>query len=253
MRALAVDWVSIILLAGAIQGMFLSFALFSLPRGNRTGNRTLSVLILMFAFTMAWRSLQSGPAAADFLPFELALVFCYGPLLWCYVKALAEPPLLYTRWRLLHFLPAVIGVLGHLVWQWPGSRATTIPAATTPPAHPPGLEWLALAHILAYLVASFHTLHRHARRITSSFSSLERLQLHWLRYVLTFCALDWALVLMRQVVGLQESLARCLGYFFLWSCTPSAILLCASLKFSLAKPNPVWRACRPRRSIKSRL
>ncbi len=222
------DWVAIVLLAGAIQGMFLSFALASLPRGNRSANRYLAVLILLFAFTIAWRSMQPRPAA-DLLPIEVALAFCYGPLLWFYVKALAEPRLLHTRRLLLHFLPALIGVLAHLVWRWSGSRETAIPAETIPPALTPGLEWFALAHILAYLLASFHTLRRHARRITSSFSSLERLQLHWLRYLLIFCGLDWTLVLMRQVAGLGESFAR-MPWLFL------SIVMYAIGYFALRQP-----------------
>jgi AraC-like DNA-binding protein len=197
-----VNWLSVILLAGATQGVILSLALFTLPRGNRTGNRCLAVLIVLFALSMAWRALMNkeyGPGEARFLPIELTLILCYGPLLWFYVKAVAEPPLPYAHGRLLHFLPAAISALAHLVSWWPGGREKVISAAAVSSAHPSGLEWVVLAHILAYLLVSFRTLRRHARRMTSSFSSLERMQLHWLRYLLIICALDWILALAWQL------------------------------------------------------
>ncbi len=211
------DWFSVILLAGATQGIFLSLALFNLPRGNRAGNRFLAGLLLLFALALAWRAAahaQHEFAAAQLRAVEIATILCFGPLLWFHAKALTGPSFRGERQQLFHFLPALVYVLVYLVLAWPGELGKFNQPAVIYFTPLSGLNWLALAHVLVYLSAALYDLRQHAHRLQSSFSSLEHLQLNWLHFLLCFCALDWMLVFVWQLFGFQNELAQ-LPWLFL--------------------------------------
>ena len=84
----------ILSLLGALHGAFLAAVLWTHRRGNRTANRLLAALLLLFSVhllhvVLYWtRSLEASPhffGAPWFFP------YLYGPLLFLYVRSLAAP------------------------------------------------------------------------------------------------------------------------------------------------------------------
>jgi len=47
-----------ILFIGAAQGMVLAVILLSIRRGNRTANRILAIILILFSFTIAFYTLE---------------------------------------------------------------------------------------------------------------------------------------------------------------------------------------------------
>ena len=84
MASLTLDWLHVIVLLGAIQGVFLAGALAS-KRRNRTANRLLG--------------------AAFPLP------FLFGPLIYLYAVSAADRNHRLTRLDALHFVPFLAAVL----------------------------------------------------------------------------------------------------------------------------------------------
>jgi AraC-like DNA-binding protein len=61
------------------------------------------------------------------------------------------------------------------------------------------MSWILLAHLLVYLVLSFRCLLSHSKAIKNSFSSVERINLNWLKFFLSGFVLLWIVALYLDV------------------------------------------------------
>jgi len=112
---------NIIILVGAVQGFVISAVLY-FSKGNRLGNRLLSMFIFLIALacfnlylsTQYWyTSSRFWQMLAAVVP--MIIIMPLGPLLFFYAKASLHPTLKLTKTYKLHFYPAIIDFFPNLV------------------------------------------------------------------------------------------------------------------------------------------
>ena len=192
---------SVLLLFGAVQGGFLSLVLFRMRTGNNIANQFLAWLLLVFSL-----GLVEGFLSVTYLylkiPYLIGLqwpmLFLYGPLVYFYVKSLTVP-----GWRMqygkaaVHFLPAGIMYMYLIpfflmnpeakarLWFFEnGQMRNSLPVVDP-------IASVAIIQIAGYLVLSLALLKAHSRNIRDNFSSIESINLQWLKtlVIILFCLL----------------------------------------------------------------
>ena len=98
---------------GAVQGLVIALALLSLRGGNKVAARTAGLLVLVIAAMLAEESIDAGRLAGAWpwsvgatISFELLI----GPLLYLFVRAVAQPRTAFFGRDLLHFLPFAFSI-----------------------------------------------------------------------------------------------------------------------------------------------
>ena len=92
MGSLTLDWLHVIVLFGAIQGVFLAGALVA-KRRNRTANRLLAALMLCFSIYLASAVYYAAGLELvypQFFGFSYPLPFIFGPLVYLYAVTAAD-------------------------------------------------------------------------------------------------------------------------------------------------------------------
>src|SRR5574337_423794 len=116
MTSLTLDWLHIIILLGAIQGVFLAVALATKQR-NRTANCLLAAAMLAFSIHMA-TTVYHAAGLVQVYPhlfgFAYPMPFLYGPLIYLYARAAANRSRRLTRRDALHFVPFLAIVIAGL-------------------------------------------------------------------------------------------------------------------------------------------
>ena len=186
---------------GAAQGLFLAALLFTKRRVP--ANRLLASVMLAFSLDLAmavYHGLEWYTEAPHLIGLDYPLALAYGPLLYLYARTLAEGRL-PERWA-LHFAPFAALVLGLVpFFLLPADQKL---AYLLSPDVAPGSAILAavnnakLGHAFFYMVLTLVVLKRHRQRIRTQFSSLERINLEWLRNLMVIIV-----VVMLASVGLH--------------------------------------------------
>ncbi len=176
--------ISIIALAGAAQGIFLTLTLLAWRKGNRRANTILAVTFAIMSLAM-WNTYLNTSGLYRTWTFSIrvydALRLLTGPLIYLYVREMVARPLVWRDW--LHVLPAVVNVVVLIPFFLSSdaekirfmeqtlegaSRDYVIFAALRP--------WVALV----YFALSLRLLREYSRRIRERFASLEVVSLQWL-------------------------------------------------------------------------
>jgi len=111
----SITLVSVLILFGSAQGIFLSLVLFTMRTGSRTAHRFLAALLLVFScglvdgfLSVTSYYLRYPSLIAVYWPLQ----FAYGPLVYLYVKSLTVPQWNMQRWKVsVHFLPIILYAL----------------------------------------------------------------------------------------------------------------------------------------------
>jgi len=184
-----IDTIGTILLLGAAQGVILALTLLTLKRGNRSANRVLAALLFFFSFSIVFHIVAHGFHLDDTLHHATTgkILFLFiAPLIYFYVKAQTTRAFQFSKQDLRHFLliPAALLVvaLGNIVWP---QQALT--KQTDLPVSPADLAMSALLFLqtISYLIWVVRLLRRHAQAIKNTFSSIEKINLNWLRILIT--------------------------------------------------------------------
>jgi len=211
----------VLLLFGAIQGLFFSLVLFRMRTGNRLANRILASLFLLFTI-----GLVDGFFSVTYLflryPFLIGvyrpLQFAYGPLFYFYVKSLTVSQGERVRRRFLaHFLPVIIFAV-YLIpfylldadvkarnWYFGNSHLRNFSMGIHP------LVVVGIIQLTGYLVLSLRLLANHSKYIRQNYSSLQDISLSWLRTVIVVGVLLVCMyacfAVFSQFFGIYEELA----------------------------------------------
>ena len=197
---------SVLLVAGAAQGLFLVLILLTLRHGHHLANRFLALWIFIFSLELLDEFfLQSGyyvyfPKASVL---NWACEFLYGPLIFLYARALTQNgnQAREGAWPWLHGVPFVLSLtVGGVLWislseavyleYLFGSQKILLlvifDVINT---------LLALISMVAYLLVTLRLLRRHVVLVEGNFSYSEKLSLRWLRnLVFSFSGLYLAYV-----------------------------------------------------------
>jgi len=206
MPSLTLDWLHLIALLGAIQGVFLAGVL-AMRRQNRPANRLLAATMLAFSVSLA-TTVYHGAGFERVFPhfFGVAypLPFLFGPLVYLYAISAADRSRRFTWRDALHFVPFVATVIAGLpvylmsgeekvafYHQIQSGHVTPMIALTTPLKFVSGVVYTALT--LAFL-------RRHRERVKESYSSIERVNLRWLVWLGAGAAAVWALAVALELL-----------------------------------------------------
>jgi AraC-like DNA-binding protein len=205
MPSLTLDGLHVIILLGAVQGVFLTVAL-ATKRRNRTANRILAWTMLAFSVylvTSVYHAAKLEEIAPHFLGLAYPLPFLFGPLIYLYAVAAADRERTFTRRDLLHLLPfAVVALLGARFYLTNGAAKLEfyrqLVAGNVP------LQFLIEDPLkfvsgVIYTVSTIVFLRRHRERVKDSYSSTERVNLKWLLWLSVGSAGVWAIALGNQV------------------------------------------------------
>lgn len=192
--------VTVILLLGATQGLFLTLLLLTKPV-NQKANKMLALLIISYSAFIV-ETAVSGTAFAQEHPHILGLmagvVFLNGPFHYLYALALINPRASFSGKRLCHFIPFVAFYLYFLFPFYLKSGAEKIAFIQSVEQNglTPALmffSWGVLIQGLIYMSVTFRLLQRHAQAIKNTFSSVEKINLRWLKIITSLTLVIWVL------------------------------------------------------------
>ncbi len=207
MPRLTLDWLHVVVLLGAIQGVFLT-AVLATKRRNRTANRLLAALMLAFSISLATSVYYVSGYIQVFPHFFGAgwpMPLLFGPLVYLYARSAADRNRRFTRRDALHFVPFLGAVaVGLPVYLRSGAGKIAfyqqLQSGDTP-------LWMTIVDPLMYVSGVTYTvltiafLRHHRDQVKESYSSLERVNLRWLVWLGTVGAAIWTLAVALFVLG----------------------------------------------------
>ena len=208
------DYISgIISILASFQLLFVAFFLFTHKKGNRSNNRLLGLIFLLFSLSLGDFAVRISGIELKYQLIHLiddGFFLLYGPLLYFYVRRVVFVDL---RWRakdLLHLIPYSIYCMYLLYALFAVGLedqlelTRNIETASLP-------AWLYLAglsvyiYTLVYLWMAYRTVNTYSSIIRNKFSSLEKINLNWLRFILHSFAAITIIAMVHNVVPVLGS------------------------------------------------
>ena len=206
MPQVTLDWIHVIALLGAIQGVFLA-GILATKRQNRTANRLLAAAIFAFTLGLATSVYHAAGLLQVFPHFfgiGYPVLLLFGPLVYLYALAASDRARRMTRRDLLHFLPFLACVAAGLqVYLMSGAGKIAFFEALQRGDVPLFIrifDPLRLLSGISYAVVTIVFLLRHRNRVKDSYSNLERVNLQWLLYLGLSAGAIWAMAVVFQLL-----------------------------------------------------
>ena len=197
MTAITLDWLHILALLGALQGLFLTGVLW-VRRRNQTANRVLAVTMLAFTIsllTSVYHAARLERVFPHFFGAAYPMPLVFGPLVYLYAVTASDRSRRLTWRDALHFVPFVLVVITGLpVYLMSGPEKLAFYDAILR-GEQPGLtsvvDPLKLVSGVTYASVTLFFLRRHRERIKQNYSSLEHVNLKWLVRLAAAAAAIW--------------------------------------------------------------
>ncbi len=213
MAAITLDWLHIVALLGAAQGLILAVVLV-LRRRNRTANRVLAGAMLAFTLyliTTVYHAAGLEQRFPHFFGAAYPMPLLYGPLIYLYAVTASDRTRRLTRWDALHFAPFVLAIVAGLpIYVMSGVDKIAFYQALQRGERPlllQVLDPLKLLSGITYAGVTLLLLRRHRARIKDSYSSLEHVNLQWLVRLAAAAAAIWVLAVVFQLTEFLQSKA----------------------------------------------
>lgn len=207
MASLTLDWLHVVILLGAVQGVLLAGVL-ATKRRNRTANRLLAAAIFAFSIDLATSVYHAAglvPVFPHFFGAAYPLPFLYGPLIFLYAVAAADRGH-HFRWRdALHVVPFLAVVIAGLpIYLMSGADKVALYDQLQHGQRPLLLQIadpLKYVSGVSYATATIVFLRLHRERVKESYSSTEQVNLRWLAWLAAAGAGIWTLAVTFMVLG----------------------------------------------------
>lgn len=175
--------------------------LLSSTQGKKLSNRILAGFFLWLLLNLADAMLgyygfyKIYPGVAHL---EDGLIFLVGPLIYYYTTSMLYRNFTFQRWHLTHLLPFFLLTTAFQVYYHfqPAAFQKQIQTAIADQNLPAPFYFsiaLVYMHVGAYLVASFLEVKHYHRRIRERFSSLIKMKMDWLLFMLIFITAIFAI------------------------------------------------------------
>ncbi|KAA3608848.1 MAG: AraC family transcriptional regulator [Calditrichaeota bacterium] len=202
---ISTDFISILLLFGAAQGFFLALIL-SQKRGNQRANQFLSLLVLLysvFILDAALDGMNFYKAYPQFYGLARALPFVFGALHFLYIIKLISPEKKLSKLNLLHFIPFFLYRINTLWFDFKSAQYK--------------LEFMQGVHVddagffyqisgpiilfqgLIYMGYSLVVLKRYSDKIKEQYSSIDKINLIWLRNITLLALFVWMVATFEKI------------------------------------------------------
>ncbi len=206
MASLTLGWLHVIILLGAVQGLFLTVAL-AAKRRNRTANRILAAAMFAFSInllTSVYHAVGFEQVAPHFFGMAYPLPFLYGPLVYLYSVTAADRNRRLTPRDALHLVPFLATVIAGLpIYLMSGPDKIALYHRLLSGDRPLLVivaDPLKLVSGVVYATITIIFLRRHRERVKDSYSSVERVNLRWLFWLGVSAAGVWLLAVMQQLL-----------------------------------------------------
>jgi AraC-like DNA-binding protein len=208
-------FINAILLIASAQGIILGILLFG-RKNNNTANRVLSVILLLFSISILLHVLSHSEVIPfhDFHKILISVIYILvAPLIYFYVKFLTIPGLSFQKKDILNFLPFILSIilLGTFIFYW------------TPEIYHTIKEFVMIVSFLSvsfYIVLSNKDLVSYGKMIRDNYSSIEKINLKWLRIFVVCFSLLWIFA------GIIDIFFRAISWDIVW-------LLCSLIIFMI--------------------
>lgn len=182
------DIIAIIILMGIVQGLFLGTLLILIESPNRRANRFLGILFICFSISIShffFLRADLYPVFPQLVGVPFPVLFLFGPLFYFYVRILTDGSMTLQPRALLHALPFALTLIFMLpLYLAPAAeKVAFVHRMNDGTGVHMGLVLGAVQvlHISAYLIAVLNQLRSYDQRIRNTKSSIESINLRWLR------------------------------------------------------------------------
>jgi AraC-like DNA-binding protein len=180
--------IQILLFLGAAQGFFLSIFLLTTRRTNRKANRYLAAIIIIFCLNIVIHTISHRPHSHSIPHHEIVITiifFLFGPFFYFYTRMLTRKYSPSQKWNYLHFLPFIVCLIscGPVYWATMNQEEPHLILEL--------FAGLVVIHVILYMAWSVKILWNHSRDIKESFSSLDKINLRWLRFLIVGFTITW--------------------------------------------------------------
>lgn len=193
---------SIITLIGSAQGIFLSCILFTIKKGNRRANRIFALMLCAISCSISsFLFVHTGLPILSRLYEPVQFVF--GPLLFLYVKVIAEKLFRMRKRDFLHFFPFLL-YLGYFSITLLSALLSTDPAEKGSSFFAIYFEIITSLHMWLYIIASLFVVKRYRRRLKDTFSEVGKINLSWMNGLLSGMVFVYSLFLLLFIFQLAR-------------------------------------------------
>ena len=207
---ISIDLMGLLLLLGASQGIFLAILLFTKYRAFRV-NIYLGFLILFYSLFIFSFMISNVKSLQQQYPHWLmifsGLPFLFGPLHLIYVGELTDTHLKFARFHWYHFLPFILYKLFYLqVFFMSVEELAAIFRQIEQNARPlhVAISGLILAIIgVVYMIIALVVFKRYSAKIQNIYSSLDKVNLYWLRFFTYTAMFVWSIVLVESLLTIS--------------------------------------------------
>ena len=196
---MTIDWLHLIILLGALQGLILT-AVLATKRTNRTANLLLAAAMLGFSIYLMSSVYYAAGLEQRFPHFfgiSYPIPLLYGPVIYLYAVTASDRTRGLTWRDGLHFLPfAVVIVAGLPIYLLSGAGKIALYREMQQGHLPPLVrivDPLKYVSGVSYAAATLLFLRRHHARIKDNYSSIERVNLAWLLWLAVAGAAIWTI------------------------------------------------------------
>jgi AraC-like DNA-binding protein len=197
-----------VLLVGATQGLFLALLLLQRKR-NRTANRILAFLVISYSIyitNVAFQAMDYQQSFPHLIGIATGLPLLFGPLHYLYVRFMISPGRGLRKLDWLHFLPYLVLKSYMLPFHLSSGPEKLQFMQNMSEAGPPFVlllfEWVMVLQGNIYMILSSFLLSNYSQGIRNSLSSIDKINLSWLRNITMGTAGIWALVFALNVLPL---------------------------------------------------
>ncbi len=207
---ITLDWLHIIALLGAVQGLILAGVL-AVRQRNHTANRILAVAMLAFTIylmTTVYQAAGLEEIFPHFIGAAYLMPLLFGPLVYLYAVTASDSSRRVTGRDALHLAPFVLALVACLpIYLLSGPDKIAFYRALQRGEVPlviRVIDPLKLLSGITYATITLLFLRRHRARIKDSYSSLERVNLQWLVRLAAAAAAIWVLAVVFRLTELLQ-------------------------------------------------
>ncbi len=180
-----------------VQLILLIFFLISSSQGKKLSNRILASFFIWLLLNLTdgllsyYGFYKTHPGLAHL---EDGLIFLVGPLIYFYTTSMLYRDFTFKKSHVAHLVPFIICTAAfqtyyHLQSESYQKQIQTAITEQTLPVYFYVSIGLVYLHVGSYLVASFFQITHYHRRIRDNFSSLSKMRMDWLLFMLIFIAI----------------------------------------------------------------
>lgn len=205
-------FLSYINLAGAIHALIQAVVLFLTRRGNRRAHKYMALFLLAVGVAMSNGAVTLLGIYDRWLALAIlmgSIVLTYYPLFYLYVRAMTSGEARGNLLNLFHGVPFLLGVLVWGAHFLPGKNGAVVSGIIGSVVRSPWVFVLIVAVLqsVVYITGIIRLLRAHSVRVKGAYSTIDAINLGWLRHRLIVFVAIWALGLVLIAAAGFESRA----------------------------------------------